>query len=156
VSAELHFTHSRYTRSVSWRHRIALVVLTVLVALPAAGTTCAIVCASGAGTMTAHHGKNGPAHPSPSGDEGRVCTQPMSPAGPVISASQHDCATHDTAVRQLPTTVATRADLTIAAAPVVISALHVTLDAPRAHDPFADVALPDTIPLITTTVVLRV
>ena len=37
---------SRYTRSVSWRHRIAVVLLTALAGLPVSGTVCAMVCES--------------------------------------------------------------------------------------------------------------
>ena len=53
---------SRYTRTVSWRHRISLVLLIVLTALPVSGTVCAMLCDSAAATRAAaHHGSGNPA-----------------------------------------------------------------------------------------------
>ena len=52
---------SRYTRNVSWRHRISLVLLIVLTALPVSGTVCAMLCDSAAATRAAaHHGSGKP------------------------------------------------------------------------------------------------
>ena len=42
---------------VSWRHRISLVLLIVLTAIPVSGTVCAMLCDSEAATRAAaHHG----------------------------------------------------------------------------------------------------
>ena len=52
---------SRYTRNVSWRHRISLVLLIVLTALPVSGTVCTMLCDSAAATRAAaHHGSGKP------------------------------------------------------------------------------------------------
>ncbi len=92
---------SRYTRKVSWRHRISLVVLMVLTALPVSGTVCAMLCDSAAATRAqAHHGA------------GKVCDEQTTPSsGPQLrGASGHDCSDHEAAVREAATTTATRAD----------------------------------------------
>ena len=92
---------SRYTRKVSWRHRISLVVLMVLTALPVSGTVCAMLCDSAAATRAqAHHG------------DGKICDEQTTPSsGPQFrGASGHDCSDHEVAVREAATTTATRAD----------------------------------------------
>ena len=92
---------SRYTRRVSWRHRISLVVLMVLTALPVSGTVCAMVCDSAAVTRAAaHHGS------------GKNCEEDATPAsGPQLhGSSNHDCSDHETALREAATTTATRGD----------------------------------------------
>ena len=46
---------------MSWRHRISLVLLIVLTALPVSGTVCAMLCDSAAATRAAaHHGSGKP------------------------------------------------------------------------------------------------
>ena len=90
-----------YTRNVSWRHRISLVVLIILTALPVSGTVCAMLCDSAAATRAAaHHGS------------GKICDEQATPSsGPQMrGASGHDCSDHDAAIRVAATTTATRAD----------------------------------------------
>ena len=92
---------SRYTRNVRWRHRISLVLLIVLTALPVSGTVCAMLCDSAAATRAAaHHGS------------GKPCDEqaPPSPGPQLRGASGHDCSDHDAAIRETATTTATRAD----------------------------------------------
>jgi hypothetical protein len=94
---------SGYTRNVSWRHRISLVLLAVLTALPVSGTVCAMLCDSAAATRVAAHHASG----KPCDDE--QATTPS--AGPQMrSTAGHDCSDHDAAVREAATTTATRAD----------------------------------------------
>lgn len=94
---------SRYTRRVSWRHRISLVVVMVLTALPVSGTVCAMVCASAAASMAVTHHHHGA---EMSGEENAA---PAS--GPELrGSSKHDCSDHQTALREAATTTATRAD----------------------------------------------
>ena len=94
----------RYTRHVSWRHRISVVLLLLLTALPVSGTVCAMVCDSAAATRaTAHHASG-----KPCDDE--QATTPSS--GPQMrgGTAGHDCSDHDAAMREAATTTATRAD----------------------------------------------
>ena len=94
---------SRYTRTVSWRHGISLVLLMVLTALPVSGTVCTVLCDSAAATSTATHHASG----KPCDDE--QATTPSS--GPQMGGtSGHDCSDHDAAIREAATTTATRAD----------------------------------------------
>jgi hypothetical protein len=94
---------SGYTRNVSWRHRISLVLLAVLTALPVSGTVCAMLCDSAAATRVAAHHASG----KPCDDE--QATTPSS--GPQMrNTAGHDCSDHDAAVREAATTTATRAD----------------------------------------------
>ena len=91
----------RYTLNVGWRHRISLVLLIVLTALPVSGSVCAMLCDSAAATRAgAHHGS------------GNSCDDHASPSsGPqLLDASGHDCSDHDAAIRVAATTTATRAD----------------------------------------------
>ena len=92
---------SRYTRKVSWRHRISLVLLIVLTAIPVSGTVCAMLCDSEAATRAAaHHGSG-----KPCDDE--QATPPSS--GPQVrGAAGHDCSDHDAANRVAATTTAPR------------------------------------------------
>ena len=95
---------SRYTRNVSWRHRISLVLLLLLTALPVSGTVCAMLCDSAAATRAAAHHASG----KPCDDE--QATPPSS--GPQIrgGTAGHDCSDHEAAMREAATTTATRAD----------------------------------------------
>ena len=83
---------SRYTRTVSWRHRISLVLLIVLTAVPVSGTVCAMLCDSAAATRAAaHHGSGKPC------DDEQATTPSSGPQ--VRGAAGHDCGDHDAAVR---------------------------------------------------------
>lgn len=94
---------SRYTRTVSWRHRISLVLLLLLTALPVSGTVCTMLCDSAAATSAAAHHASG----KPCDDE--QATTPSS--GPQMRGTAgHDCSDHDAAIREAATTMATRAD----------------------------------------------
>ena len=95
---------SRYTRNVSWRHRISLVLLLLLIALPVSGAVCAMLCDSAAATRAAAHHASG----KPCDDE--QATTPSS--GPQMrgGTAGHDCSDHDAAMREAATTSAARAD----------------------------------------------
>ena len=95
---------SRYTRNVSWRHRISVVLLMVLTALPVSGLFCAMLCDSAAATSAGAHHAAGK-----SCDDGQATT-PSS--GPQIrgGTAGHDCSDHDAALREAATTTAARAD----------------------------------------------
>ena len=94
---------SRYTRTVSWRHRTSLVLLIVLTAIPVSGAVCAMLCDSEATTRAAaHHGSG-----KPCDDE--QATPPSS--GPQVRrTSSHNCSDHDAATRVAATTTAARAN----------------------------------------------
>jgi hypothetical protein len=86
---------------VSWRHRISIVVLAVLMALPIAGTLCAMQCDSAMiSSIAAHH------------RSGTRCEERARPSsGPQLdAASDHDCSTHSARLPQIVTTSASRAD----------------------------------------------
>ena len=89
----------RYTRNVTWRHRISLLLLIMLTALPVSGSVCAMLCDLPAAGTGAHHGS------------GKGCEDQASPAAEpqLRDASGHDCSDHDAAIRVAATT-ATRAD----------------------------------------------
>ena len=104
----------RYTRNVSWRHRISLVLLTILTALPVSGSVCAMLCDAAAGTRAGvHHGS------------GKPCDDQAPPSsGPELrGVSGHDCSDHD-AVRVAATTRATRADSVPAPSLLVAVPVH--------------------------------
>jgi len=141
------FSDSGYTQHVSWRHRIAIVVLTVLAGLPVAGTACALACDSASSAVAAHHGS------------GQECEEPARPStGTQISgASGHDCSTHDAGIRQVATTAAERADVTAKSVPSVISTVQTTFETLHAVRSIFDyTAPPGTAPPTTTPFVLRV
>jgi len=144
---ELRSRCPRYTRSVSWRHRIAIVLLTVLAGLPASGMVCAMVCASASSAVATHHGS------------GQKCGEPARPStGPQVSGhSEHDCSTHDGAVRQATTTAAERADMTVKSVPLWIGAVQIASVALRDSQSSLDYLSPSgTAPPATTPLVLRV
>ena len=94
---------SRYTRNVSWRHRISVVLLLLLTALPVSGTVCAMLCDSAAATRaTAHHASGKPC------DDEQATTP--SPGPQMRGTAGHDCSDHEAAMREAATTTATRAD----------------------------------------------
>lgn len=139
-------SESRYTRSVSWRHRIALVLLTVLAGLPASGMLCAMVCESASSGVATHHGS------------GQKCEEPapLSTGSQMSGHSEHDCNTHDGVVRQAATT-AERADMTAKSAPLMIGTVQIESVALRASQTFLDYSSPPgTAPPTTTPLVLRV
>ena len=108
---------TRYTRNVSWRHCISLVVLTVLTALPVSGTVCTVLCDSASTTRAAAH------HASAKPCDDEKATTPSS--GPQVrSTPGHDCSDHDAAVREAATTTATRADSLAGPSLLVVTPVH--------------------------------
>jgi hypothetical protein len=121
--------------------------LAVLAGLPVSGTVCAIVCESASSAAATHHGS------------GQTCEDPAPPSsGPQISGyPEHDCSTHDAALRQSTTTAAERADLSAASAQLLITVLHATAKPlPASESVFDYNAPPGTAPPTTTPLVLRV
>jgi hypothetical protein len=137
---------------VSWRHRIAVVLLTVLAALPVSGTVCTLMCDSSSWAAAAGQGPH--AHHSSPGEPAAT----DSSTGPQIGGNpEHDCSTHDGAIRQATTTPAERADLTAKSAPVTIGAIHIESVSLRDSQAFVDYSSPPgTAPPTTTPLVLRV
>jgi hypothetical protein len=133
-----------YTRSVAWRHRIALLLLLTLTGMPVGGTVCALMCESS--QTTSHHGTDG------------SCEEPARSSGQQIGgASGHDCSTHDASMRLVATTAAERTDLSAKAAPAVVGRTEdevVTLHV--AESLFDYAAPPGTAPRTTRPAVLRV
>ena len=99
---------SGYTRIVSWKQRISVVVLVVFGALPVSGALCAVACGSAAETASAHHGSQA----------AQQCDEPApSSTGVRIEAvSDHDCGAHNGAVRQSATAAAQRIGVDVAPA----------------------------------------
>jgi hypothetical protein len=139
---------SRYTRKVSWRHRISLVVLMVLTALPVSGTVCAMLCDSAAATRAqAHHGA------------GKICDEQTTPSsGPqLLGASGHDCSDHEGAVREAATTTATRADSVPRPTLLAAVAVHDTIsNLVESDDVFDYRTPPGSTPPTASPLVLRV
>lgn len=138
---------SGYTRSVAWRHRIALVLLLALTGLPVSGTLCAMACDSASTQTASHHGKD------------PKCEEPAGPSsGPQINGqSAHDCSTH-AAVRQVATTAPERADLSAKSAPSIIGSprLGEFVVLYNAEDSLDDSAPPGIAPPTARPIVLRV
>ena len=130
-----------------WRRRIAIVVLTVLAALPLSGAVCATLCGSAASTRSAAHHALRP-----------TCTEPSgTSSGPHLrSATQHDCTTHDAGLQQASTT-AVRADgVTLSDLPAA-TAVHYTRPVLEASDARLDYRPPPgAIPPTASPLVLRV
>jgi hypothetical protein len=124
-----------------------MLVLTVLTALPVSGTVCAMVCDSPAKTAASHHGS------------GKNCEEPARPSTGVQlrGVSEHDCSTHDPAVRQVATTAAERADLTAPSSPLAVAVLHSTATVTTDSESIFDYSAPQgTAPPTTAPLVLRV
>jgi hypothetical protein len=139
---------SRYTRNVSCRHRISLVLLMVLTALPVSGSVCAMLCDSAAATRaTAHHGS------------GKPCDdQAPSSSGPQLrGASAHDCSDHDAAMRLAATTTATRADSVAGPSLLALVPAHDSISTLTSSDAMVDYRTPPgSTPPTVSPLVLRV
>ena len=147
---------------MSWRHRIAVVVLLVLVALPLGGTICAMMCVSASSAVAAHHG------------DGQDCE----PAAPASSNASHDaspdatahapearigtltafaCGHHEGTLPQVAATAPPRADLAVMAAQAASDPVHPLFGSVTGVDSvFQYTSPPDTAPPTTTPLVLRV
>jgi hypothetical protein len=134
---------------VSWRHRISLVLLIGLTALPVSGSVCAMLCDSAAVTRAAAHHASG----KPCDDE--QATSPSS--GPQMrSTAGHDCSDHDAAMRQAATTTATRADSVAGPSLLVAVPVHDSISNLTASDSFDYRAPPSSTPPTASPLVLRV
>jgi hypothetical protein len=128
---------------VSWRERIALLVLTVMTALPAAGVFCAITC-SASEALAAHHAA------------GQRCDDATASSSStrIGMRSGHDCRTHDGAALSMATTPAVREDVGVTAPPATNESLRsvvaslVPLTPPLAYTPPPGTAPPTTTPLV--------
>ncbi|MEQ1575690.1 MAG: hypothetical protein ABL993_15735 [Vicinamibacterales bacterium] len=133
---------------MSWRHRISLVVLMVLTALPVSGTLCAMLCDSAkVGRAAAHH------HGS-----GKACDEEATPApGPQLrGGSSHDCSDHE-AVREAAITTATRADSVPGPSLLAAVAVHDTISNLVDSDDIFDYRTPPgSTPPTASSLVLRV
>ena len=108
---------SRYTRNVSWRDRISVVLLLLLTALPVSGTVCTMLCDSAATTPAAAHHASG----KPCDDEPAATPSP----GPQMrSTAEHDCGDHDAVMREAATTTTTRADSVLGPSLLVAVPVH--------------------------------
>jgi hypothetical protein len=129
---------------VSWRERIALFVLSIMVALPAAGAFCAMTCLSASHATASHHGA------AQRCDDATV----SSSSAQIGTRSEHDCRIHGGAVRSMATTPAARADVGLMAPPAINEAIpsavasFVPLTPPLAYTPPPGTAPPTTTPLV--------
>ena len=129
-----------------WRYRIAVVLLTVLAALPAAGALCAMTCLSASDSMASHHGS-----------EQRCDDEAPASVPQVCAGSQHDCANHEAVLAKMVTTPAERADV-VTTAPAATNETVRSLSASLLNltRSFAYTPQPDTAPPTSTPLVLRV
>lgn len=142
---------SRYTRDVSWRHRISVVLLLLLTALPVSGTVCAMLCDSAADTRAATHHASG----KPCDDE--QATTPSS--GPQMrgGTAGHDCGDHDAVMREAATTTATRADSVLGPSLLVAVPVHDSISKLTDSDAVFDYRTPPaSTPPTASPLVLRV
>jgi hypothetical protein len=133
---------------VTWRRRIAVVVLMYLAALPLSGTICAMTCLPGASTVAAHH------------QDGQDCSasSETTAAARIGGLTGSDCGNHDGVLPQVAATVAQRADdLAVTSASATSDPAHPLFGSltsfdllHRYHPP------PGTVPPTTTPLVLRV
>lgn len=143
---------SLYTRSVGLNQRtISIVVLAILTALPVSGTLCAMLCESAASSPTSvsghHHGSTTDV------DE----PAPFSTSAQVRSVSDHDCNSHDGALRQASTTATERANWDITSIPSATTIALATFKAPADSGPHFEYSTPPgSAPPTTTPLVLRV
>ena len=136
---------SRYTRPVSWRHRIAIVLLAMFGFGPVAATMCAFACESSSASAAAHH--------SPV-KKSRDVTPPA--AGSHIDSSAEQCGIHD-AVVQPTTTVAKRADVAARTTPLAVGIVDISFETLHDVQSIPDYnAPPGSAPPTTTPLVLRV
>lgn len=136
----------RYTRIVSWKQRVSVVVLVLITSLPVSGTLCAMMCDSAAATASTHHGSD------------RNCEAARPSTGVQIEgATNHDCSNHDAAVRQIASTAPERVELKAAAIAFALSAGHMSFRSlPLSAPTFDDGSPPGTAPRTTTPLVLRI
>ena len=137
----------RYTRIVSWKQRVSVVVLVLFTTLPVSGTLCALMCESAAAAASTHHGSD------------KNCEEVARPSTGVQieSASDHDCRNHDAAVRQIASTVPERVELKAAAIVFAFSAGHTSFSLlPLSSPAIDDASPPGTAPRTTIPLVLRV
>jgi hypothetical protein len=141
---------SRYTRIVSWRHRISLVLLLLLTAWPVSGTVCTMLCDSATAPRDAAHHASG----KPCDDE--QATTPSS--GPQVrSTAGHDCSDHDAAMREAATTTATRADSVLGPSLLVAVPVHDSISSLTDSDAVFDYRTPPgSTPPTASPLVLRV
>ena len=136
-----------YTRIVSWKQRVSVVVLVLFTSLPVSGTLCAMMCESAAAAASTHHGSD------------KNCEEIARPSTGVQieGASDHDCRNHDAAVRQIASTAPERVEPKAAAIVFALSAGHTSFSSlPLSAPPFDDASPPGTAPRTTTPLVLRV
>jgi hypothetical protein len=107
-----------------------------------------MVCESSSSEAATHHGS------------GQKCEEPVPPSsGPQISGyPEHDCTTHDGAIRQASTTAVERGDVTTKSAPIAVLGVIGTESVAFRHSQiFFDYSSPPgTAPPTTTPLVLRV
>ena len=142
------------TRSVGLNQRtISIVVLAILTALPVSGAVCAMLCESEASSTASvsghHHGSTNNVE-EPAAPATRVQVQ-------IQSVSDHDCNTHDAALRQASTTAAERADWGISSIPLATTTVLATFRPLTDSEPqFEYSTPPGSTPPTTTPLVLRV
>ena len=136
----------RYTRIVSWKQQVSVVVMVLFTLLPVSGTLCAMMCESAAAAASTHHGSD------------KDCEEAARPSMGVQleGATNHDCS-HDAAVRQIASTAPERVELKAAAIVFALSAGHTSFSSlPFSAPTFDDASPPGMAPRTTTPLVLRV
>jgi hypothetical protein len=133
---------------VNSRQFVSAFVVVILTALPVSGTVCALVCDAAKSNVTAgHHGSAKEcedAAPSPTGVQ-------------IRGVSEHDCSTHDAAIREASLTAAEKANTSVTPITTGPNAVAVRFTAPlNGGAPFQNSSPPGTVPPTSTPLVLRI
>jgi hypothetical protein len=137
---------SGYTRTVGWKHRVSVVSLVVLAAIPISRTLCALACGSSAEASSSHHGQA-----SQRCDE----AAPASAGIHIEGVSEHDCSAHAT-VPQVATAAAQRIAVHVTPSLSVAPARYATFDAVPTNAPAREYISPPGLAPPAVSLVLRV
>jgi hypothetical protein len=140
---------------VNWRHRIAVVMLMCLAALPLAGTICAMTCLSGSSAVAAHH-EDGQDCESSTSASAQTSSESSESAAKIGARSAYHCGTHDAALPIVAATDVKRADLAMMAAPAASDPVDPLFGSVDAFSLLQYTPPPGTPPPTTTPLVLRV
>jgi len=137
---------SGYTRRVSWKRPVSIVVLTILTALPASAALCPMLCAYDAADASMASGHQ---HGSTT-----TATDPSNDSR--IDGVSDDGCGHDGALLHASTTAAERADRGVVSVPAVTTGVPVASALLAESGPYVEYRAPGTAPPTETTLVLRV
>ncbi len=142
-----------YTRTVTWKRSLSVVILAVLTTLPMLGAICATECeaagaSAGAASVSGHH--HSAAHHAEASASLSVDTR-------IQGVSAHNCSSHEAALWQASTAASERADGGITSLPPATNAAVLTLTSfAKAGRRIEGRSAPDAAPPPIARLVLRV